>query len=56
MTDQDKIALIKKYRDNPSAIIEDFFPEIKLYTYQKILLKALMTKDKVICLMRKGVR
>jgi len=48
MTDQDKLNLINKYRNNPIAFIEDIHPEIKLYPYQKVILNAIMTKDRTI--------
>ena len=56
MTDQDKENLIKKYRENPSLWVEDMFPDIKLFSYQKLMLKTLITKDRIICLMKKGMR
>lgn len=50
MTDQDKLKLIKKYRDNPVAFVEDFYPNIKLYTYQKVFLNTILLKNKTISL------
>ena len=46
MTDQDKLNLIEKYRNNPVAFIEDMHPDIKLHEYQKVLLNMIHTKDK----------
>ena len=42
MTDQDK----EKYKNNPVAFVEDFYPDIKLHTYQKQFLNAISLKDK----------
>jgi len=46
MTDQDKLNLIGKYRNNPVAYIEDVYPDIKLYPYQKVILNAMVAKEK----------
>lgn len=48
MTDQDKLNFKKKYQNNPVAFVEDFHPEIKLHTYQKIFLNAILLKDKTV--------
>jgi len=48
MTDQDKLNLIKKYRNNPAAFVEDMHPNIKLHTYQKVFLNAILLKNKII--------
>jgi len=48
MTYQDKLNLIKKYRNNPVAFVEDMHPDIKLYPYQKLLLNAMHSKDKIV--------
>lgn len=45
MNDQYKLNLINKYRNNPVAFIEDMYPEIKLYPYQKTFLNAMMSKQ-----------
>ena len=45
MTDQDKLNLIEKYRNNPVAFVEDMHPDIKLHEYQKVLLNMIHIKD-----------
>jgi len=44
MTDQDKENLIKKYRENPSLWVEDMFPDIKLFSYQKLIAEDINNK------------
>jgi len=51
MIDQDKLKLInfkEKYQNNPVVFVEDFNPDIKLHTYQKAILNAILLKDKTI--------
>jgi len=45
MTDEDKLNLMQKYRNNPVAFIEDTCPNIKLYPYQKTFLNTIMSKQ-----------
>lgn len=50
MTDEEKLKLLdfkNKYKDNPDTFIEDFYPDIKLMEYQKLILKALNSKEKL---------
>ena len=47
MTDQDKLNFKEKYENNPVAYCEDFY-NVKLLPYQKLLLNAIHTKDKII--------
>ena len=47
MTDEEKFKFKNKYKDNPVAFIEDFYPDIKLMEYQKLILKALNSKEKL---------
>ena len=57
MNDQDQDSLSFKeryakfkdyYDNNPVALVEDFNPDIKLLPYQKIILNAMMVKDKTV--------
>jgi len=44
---KERYAKFKDYYDNnPVALVEDFNPNIKLLPYQKIILNAMMAKDK----------
>jgi len=46
MIDQDKLINFKeKYQNNPVVFIEDFYPEVKLYEYQKEMLETMFRKD-----------
>lgn len=35
------------YKRNPDKFIEDFYPDMKLYPYQKLMLKIMCGIDKV---------
>ncbi len=55
MADQDKLNFKERYenfkdyyKNNPVAFVEDFCPDIKLHTYQKVMLNTIMAKDKSI--------
>jgi len=48
MTDQDKLNFKKKYENNPVAFVEDMHPDIKLHTYQKAILNAIVLKEKTV--------
>ena len=44
---KERYAKFKDYYDNnPVALVEDFNPDIKLLPYQKIILNAMMAKEK----------
>jgi len=46
---KERYAKFKDYYDNnPVALVEDFNPDIKLLPYQKIILNAMMVKDKTV--------
>jgi len=47
MTDKEKLNFKEKYQNNPVAFVEDFY-NIKLHTWQKTLLKAIIAKDKIV--------
>jgi len=53
--DQDKLSFKERYAkfkdyydNNPVPLIEDFNPDIKFLPYQKLILNAMMEKDKTI--------
>ena len=55
MTDQEKLNFKERYQNfkeyyqnNPVAFVEDFTPGIKLHTYQKAILNAILVKDKTV--------
>ena len=48
MTDQDKLNFKEYYQHNPVAFIEDFYPDTKLHAYQKVLLNAILLKEKTV--------
>lgn len=48
MTDQDRLKFKEKYQHNPVAFVEDFCPDIKLHTYQKVFLNAILLKEKTV--------
>ena len=48
MNDQEKLSFKEKYKNNPVAFVEDFCPDIKLHTYQKAMLNAIVAKENFI--------
>lgn len=46
MTDQEKQDFKNKYQKDPVKFIEDYYPDVKLHTYQKIFLNAMFLKEK----------
>jgi len=55
MNDQDNLSFKERYAkfkdyydNNPVALVEDFNPDIKLLPYQKVILNAMMAKDRTV--------
>jgi len=46
MTDQETLNFKEKYQNNPVAFVEYLCPDIKLHTYQKVILNAIVAKEK----------
>jgi len=47
MTGQDKLNFKEKYQNNPVAFVEDFL-NVKLQSWQKLYLKTIIAKDKIV--------
>ena len=47
MEDQEKLDFIKKCQNDPVGFVEEFYPGLKLHNWQKAILIAMNTKDKL---------